>query len=242
MNLQKPIFKLVTLLLVLFLVLPAQISASDNSNQLGCRTVFKDKFSGANLKSGWTYVDPNNDVALSLRDRRGFLRLSTDAPFGNDLYINSTNGARLLRDLDTAEFVIETNVTFQPQGDYHGGGIFIWQDASNFIRFERGLGINGTGVYFAVNDNNNFNYTYVATNASTITLKLVRTGSAFDGYMREPEGAWKRVGSFDVPFATTLQVGLHLVAEHGVPPTVIDYDYYVISTCNTAMTGSESEN
>ncbi len=207
--------------------------ATSASQDLGCKTVFRDNFNRAQLKPGWTYTDPNADVTLSLQARHGFLRLSTLATGDNNLAGTSLNGARLLRPLSSDDYVVETTISTTPTNDYHGGGLVVWVDSTRFLRLERGLGLFGPGVIFAAQDGENFRLDggFLTTYATTLKLRIVRAGDHFLAFMREPNSKWKLVGSYTLDWSSQQQVGFDLITEFGPPQTTVDYDSFAVSTC-----------
>jgi hypothetical protein len=217
----------------------AQPVQAQNGGLPQCKTSFRDRFSSPNLRQGWAWTDPNNDVSYSLRTQRGVLRLSTTAGSDNNLALGSNNGARMLRPVSGEEFVIEAVISTNPIHDYHGGGLLLWQDDNNFVRLERGFGLNGQGVYFAQQSGANFEYTFAPTTDTTVRMRLIRTGSFVDAYIKDSSNTWKRVGNFQTALGTSLQAGVDLIAEFGAPPTVVDADEFTITTCESPNSENE---
>jgi beta-xylosidase len=157
--------------------------------------LFADDFKGA-LDPKWVWTDPNNDAQYDLKARSGFLRLT--APDGNDLapYTNY-DAPRLLRPVSD-NFLIETLVEFDPQEDYQGTGLLIWQDEDNFLRLEfcyGGLGGREKKVSFLKQEGGELELVEVTEDLpptiKRVELRIQRDGRRFTAWWREPGGAWQ---------------------------------------------------
>ncbi|MFN8442421.1 MAG: DUF1349 domain-containing protein [Caldilineaceae bacterium] len=210
----------------------SQISATSQQACVVCQALFHDNFQRRGIASDWSWVDPDEDVLHTTTARQGYLRLSTDSANGNNLAPGLMGAPRLLRPLSGDSFKISTQVEITPIHDYQGAGLLIWQDENHFIRLERGLGLNGQGVYFAKNDNGNFTYQFAATEVTALRLRLQRLGRIVVAWMKDDQTGWKVVGAVNALPSDDLQVGIIMVADFYSPPTTADFDYFAITTCS----------
>lgn len=223
------------------------LDESENSNRAApqactvCQVVFRDRFPQRGIDSSWTWTDPVNDVTRSTTARPGYLRFYTESPNGNNLAPGLMGAPRLLRPLNATNFKITTRVEITPIHDYQGAGLLIWQDNDNFIRLERGLGLNGQGVYFAKSDASGFTYQFAATETTNLQLRLQRIGRAVIAWMKVDQNGWQVVGAVNALPSSDLQVGLDMVADFWAPPTTADFDNFVITTCVNDSAEGEDE-
>jgi formylglycine-generating enzyme required for sulfatase activity/regulation of enolase protein 1 (concanavalin A-like superfamily) len=133
---------------------------------------FRDDFD-RKLEPGWQWIDPAGDSIMSLDAREGFLRITVTGY--HDLWSRNFNAPRLVREAD-GDFTVETKLAGPGRWC---GGILVWKDSSNHIRFERGphfrnelnlQGISGGRPWVAARD-------YVE--GDPTWLRLERKGSTF---------------------------------------------------------------
>ena len=95
---------------------------------------FRDQFDGK-LAEGWQWIDPLGNSTMSLDARRGFLRITVTGY--HDLWPanHNYNAPRLMREV-SGDFTIETEMAGPSRWC---GGLLVWKDQSNYVRFERGI-------------------------------------------------------------------------------------------------------
>lgn len=135
---------------------------------------FREDFDGK-LQPGWQWIDPKSDSTKSLDTRRGFLRITVTGKHdlwpGNDDF----NAPRLMREVE-GDFTIETKLTSPKRWS---GGLLVWKDSKNFIRFERGPHFRNE-LYLAVAVDDAFSFAardYVE--GDPTWLRLERRGTTF---------------------------------------------------------------
>jgi regulation of enolase protein 1 (concanavalin A-like superfamily) len=96
---------------------------------------------------------------------------------------------------------------------YHGAGLIVWQDPSNYLRLERAVGfINGrhhpyinyelrAGGRLAVSHG-------ITTEDHSLFLKLRRQGAAFSAWYSRDGRRWVELGRVDASFAERVDVGV----------------------------------
>jgi len=197
--------------------------------------VIFDDFNGPSLAPEWTWIDPGSDANYGLGVRPGFLRIST--PSNNDLIQgNNYDAPRLLRWV-SGDFDIRTLVEISPTNNYEGAGILIWQDDNNFLRLEYGYGglsaaESAHGIVFDRQANGKFEAVVpikdVPTTVTQVELRVQRAGNQFTTYWRKPDGFWQKVGTTTMQLAPQVEAGLVVIAQHKLPQTSADFDYFEI--------------
>ena len=99
--------------------------------------MFQDNFDEGILSSTWEWLDPKDDSTLTF-SRPGWLEIK--AMSGNDLQPKSNlNAPRLLyAETVSGDFAMESRISAPGNGGFQSGGLLIWKDEDNFLRFERG--------------------------------------------------------------------------------------------------------
>jgi len=185
---------------------------------------FTDQFDNPPLNAGWTWVDPLGDSSYSLTANPGSLRLSTP-DHGHDLYMNF-DAPRLVRTA-SGNFDIKTKVTINPQYNYQGAGLLIWQDVDNYIRLERTL-VSGVDLWYRVNGN--YQGKEIPFSTSPVYLKISRAGNDFTASYSTNNSSWTNVLTVNFPANSSLQVGLVLLNEWQDHPISADFDFFELTT------------
>jgi len=95
---------------------------------------FRDEFD-RKLAPGWQWIDPLGNSTMSLEARPGFLRITVTGY--HDLWPANHNysAPRLMREV-SGDFTIETEIAGPKRWC---GGLLVWKDQNNYVRFERGI-------------------------------------------------------------------------------------------------------
>ena len=101
---------------------------------IACNYQFRDEFNGK-LKPGWQWIDLRGDSSMSLDARPGFLRITVSGY--HDLWPanRNYNAPRLMRKM-AGDFTIETKMAGPSRWC---GGLLVWKDQNNYVRFERAI-------------------------------------------------------------------------------------------------------
>jgi hypothetical protein len=186
---------------------------------------FSDQFNSTSLSPGWTWVDPLGDSSYSLTANPGHLRLYTPDG-GHDLYMN-LDAPRMMQTI-TGDFTISTKVTIDPQFNYQGAGLLLWQDANNYVRIERTL-VSGIDVWYRLNGQ--FGGSEEPYSASpTIYLKILRIGDRTEALYSEDNVTWISLHVFGGFFLSeSIQAGLVLINQWQDNPIWADFDYFAVA-------------
>ena len=99
--------------------------------------LFHDDFDEGVLSSSWEWFDPRDDSVLAF-SRPGWLEIK--AISGNDLQPRSNLNAPRLFYVEAAsgDLALETSISAPRDGKFQSGGLLVWKDDDNFLRFEKG--------------------------------------------------------------------------------------------------------
>ncbi|MCX6028442.1 MAG: hypothetical protein NT169_03945 [Chloroflexi bacterium] len=198
------------------------------------------------LDRSW-YGQGGVNAEINVEARPGFLRFT--APSGNDLFPDTNFDAPTRFRVIGGDFTLETVVEFDPQEDYQGAGLFIWQDQDNFVRLERcfgGLGGGESGICFLKVANGGPEVIAssgdMPTTAGRVALRLQKANNRVAAWWRDAasgaSGAWQTVGSTEIALpggpqplgSKGLRAGMLLCVEQGAAEISADFDYLRITS------------
>ena len=199
------------------------------SQGYGEKILFHDEFDEGVLSSSWELRDPKYDSTLTFA-RPGWLEIK--AISGNDLQPKSNlNAPRLLHaKAVSGDFAIETSISAPKNGRFQSGGLLIWKDEDNFLRFERGTWGADTvilqkreyGIFGHIVD--------LFFEENPAYLRMERRKSCYKALISEDKKKWKEVCSFNFDASDPLGVGIHAICMGiDLPPTITDFDYFKLS-------------
>jgi regulation of enolase protein 1 (concanavalin A-like superfamily) len=185
-----------------------------------------DLFESSTLAPHWTWLDPLGDCYHSLTDQPGSLRIFVPDG-GHDLYLN-TDAPRLLQPA-SGDFGVQTQVTISPVHGYQGAGLVIWADAGNYVRLERAA--NGEQrVYLWYRDGGIYaSGGTTDVSATTVHLRIERSGSSFTGSYSLDGVDWTPVGTVGIQAGPTVRVGLDVIDEWQDNPIHADFAYFQVT-------------
>jgi regulation of enolase protein 1 (concanavalin A-like superfamily) len=96
---------------------------------------------------------------------------------------------------------------------YHGAGLIVWQDPSNYLRLERAVGIiNGLHqpyINYELREDGRLAVSHgITTEDRPLFLKLQRQGGAFRAAYSRDGRRWVDLGRVDASFAERVEVGV----------------------------------
>ena len=174
---------------------------------------------------GWgRVIDPSQDcdIALDRENERLMIRvpgtphvLSAEVP---QLPMNAprivrrvrgdfTAGVHVLGRLEPGRY---STTHYDP---YHGAGLIVWQDRSNYLRLERAVGfIKGRHrpyINYEVREGGRLAVSHgFTTEDAPLFLKLRRQGVAFSAWYSRDGRRWVALGRVDATFAERVEVGV----------------------------------
>lgn len=188
-------------------------------------TVFADEFDGPDLRSEWEWVNPGGDYSLS--SESGWLELR--AASGSNLYGRNFDAPRLLQEI-SGDFAAEIKMKAASGDQPSVGGILVWKDRENFIRFERGLHLE-YGIVLSGNMQGEWNFFGRGRLASDIVyLRLERMDDRLSAYCSSDGENWLTCGQVTFPVEDPVQVGIHAIGYVGIRggnvATATRFDYF----------------
>ena len=199
------------------------------SQAYGENILFHDDFDEGVLSSSWEWLDPKYDSVLTF-SRPGWLEIK--AISGNDLQPRSNlNAPRLLQaKAVSGDFAIETSISAPKNGRFQSGGLLIWKDEDNFLRFERGTWGADT-VILQKREHGIFGHIVdLFFEENPAYLRMERRKSSYKALISEDKEKWQEVCSFNFEASDPLGVGIHAICMGiDLPPTITDFDYFKLS-------------
>lgn len=171
------------------------------------------------LPRNWSWVDPLHDTDYDPEFVGGVWWMRSPGGGAHDLH-TTTNAPRLVQWV-CGDFAVETDLTLARTGSYQGAGLLVWQDASNFLRWE----VNDSGALRAFRMRGGVwtdmgNLTYLGAH---VRLRLQRVGQRLD-YLALVQGVWTYYGSLDLT-GGAVQVGPYLTNYGAAGAASATFDY-----------------
>jgi len=191
------------------------------------QTVFSDEFDGSILRSEWRWVNPRGNCSYELNSEPSWLKIQADS--GCDLYPGNFDAPRLLQGL-SGDFAIETKMASADEDTPTVGGLLVWKDENNYIRFERGMhGTNEIGLSGSVEGNwDHFGRGMLV--SDIIYLRIERIEDKLSAYCSNDGEDWLICGEVSFPIDYPIQIGVHAIgslgSRGGSMPTAIRFDYF----------------
>jgi tetratricopeptide (TPR) repeat protein/regulation of enolase protein 1 (concanavalin A-like superfamily) len=157
------------------------------------QTAFMDEFDGTTLGSEWEWNNPRD----------------------NSSYGGNFDAPRLLQEI-SGDFAAEVKLKAASDDLPSVGGLLVWRDRDNYIRFERGMHLkNEIGLSGSVQGEwNYFGRGMLA--SDTFYLRLERIGDRFSAYCSGDGQNWLTCGEVNFPAQDPIQVGIHAIGSVGL--------------------------
>lgn len=151
------------------------------------------------------------------------LGLQIIVPPDHDLFGLNRDAPRLLQTI-SGDFVIETKIA-DGEGGRKSGGLLVWKDEGNYIRFETSsswVGFNFcTSGYFRWQDGG------LPPVTKPPVLRLERQGHRFSAHCSLDGENWLTCGWVDLPMDDPIQVGIHALCPQS-PATLTRFEYFKV--------------
>jgi class 3 adenylate cyclase/tetratricopeptide (TPR) repeat protein/regulation of enolase protein 1 (concanavalin A-like superfamily) len=179
------------------------------------QTAFVEEFDGPGLRSEWEWVNPGGDSSYSLSRASEGNWLEVHAASGAHLYDwENFDAPRLLQEI-SGDFAVETRMKAASDNLPSVGGILIWKDQENFIRFERGMHFENE-IRFAGSVRDEYVTLGRGMLASDVLyLRLERMGDRLSAYCSSDGSNWFICGQVKFPIEDPIQVGVHAIGGTG---------------------------
>lgn len=195
---------------------------------------FTDNFTNPpGLSSGWTWVDSVGNATRGFTGDNSHYYISVPAGSSHDCWNTSLNCARLMRAITGANATFEIKVdgvTISQQHQYYG--LMLWQDNSNYIRFEfwtAGSGVQ-VNVYRIIGGNGDWTYSGQSyTMSATNYLRIINTGVRYELQYSANGSTWNTAYTFNQNGFTPSQAGIYTGNATGNPATTGNFDYFKVT-------------
>ena len=189
--------------------------------------IFIDEFDGSALDPRWQWTSPRDDCSYDLTSETGGLVIW--AASGCDLYRSNFDAPRLTQEI-SGDFAIGTKMAPISEETPTVGGLLIWKDKDNYIRFERGThGENEIHLSGSIEGEGDlFGRGMLA--SDILYLRLERIGDRISTYCSSDGENWMTCGEVSFPAGNPIQVGVHAIGSVGFRGgnmhTATRFDYF----------------
>jgi PKD repeat protein len=202
--------------------------------------VWRDDLNGNELGEWWNVLRRNDSLVVA----NGTVKLPTDP---GDIYeASNTAGNIVLRQAPSGPFTITAKLNHQGQVQYQQGGIIVYGDDDNYVKFARtatnAAGGNLTEIFEFIQEQNG-----TARNAFQDRMN-VPAGYPRDFYLRinwdgtqltaqqSQDGEnWTNVGRASTAFPESPQVGFYALSNGAAEPVEVLFDWFEVSGPNVPL-------
>jgi len=182
------------------------LEQAEVSEEFPC-LIFVDVFGESELEPSWVWVDEFADCSHSMLRAGGLEICSAN---GRDLYDLNLSAPRLMREM-SGDFAVEVTVSPASGEKPQMGGLLVWKDKDNFLRFESGAdGQNEMRLHGRIGEK----WQFVGRGllpCDDIHLRLERSGDEFSAYCSTDGDNWLTCGSVILPTEDPIQIGIHAI-------------------------------
>jgi hypothetical protein len=185
------------------------------------QSAFVDEFDGPDLNPEWEWMSPGGDFSYSLSNEAGWL----------DVRAASGSWPRLLQEI-SGDFAAEAKIKAASNDLPSVGGLWVWEDRENSIRFERGMDLENEISFSArvQGERNCLGRSMLA--SDVLHLRMERMGDTFSAYCSGDGVNWLTCGEVKFPAEDPIQVGIHAIGGVGLRggdmATATRFDYFKI--------------
>jgi class 3 adenylate cyclase/tetratricopeptide (TPR) repeat protein len=161
------------------------------------------------INESWKWIDGFNDGSYIISKEE----IEIQASNGRDLYNLNLSAPRLVYEMPR-DFVAEVIIGSVSEDKPQVGGLLIWKDKDNFIRFEKGTyGKREMRMMGYVNGKDQIagRGLLPASENDETYLRLERSGDEFTSYCSVNGENWFTCGKMTLPMEDPIQVGIHAI-------------------------------
>jgi len=171
---------------------------------------FTEDFGTQVVDQSWLWVDEFGDCSYRIISGSGLEICSAN---GRDLWHLNLSAPRLIRRI-SGDFAAEICISPASDDKPQIGGLLVWKDKDNFLRFEKGVhGRNEIRLEGYVDGEYRLagRGILVADEDQEIHLRLKRSGDVFTSYCGTDGENWFTYGKETLPMEDPIQVGIHAI-------------------------------
>lgn len=192
-------------------------------------TAFVDEFDRPALKSAWEWVNSKGDSSYRLLSEANGLEVCSSS--GSDLWRRNSDAPRLLREL-SGDFTVEVKLKAVSEDLPSVGGVLIWKDEENYIRFERGMHGKDEIRLLGNVQSERAHFGRGMLTSDILYLRLERIGDRISAYCSSNGENWMTCGEVDFSAEDPIQVGIHAIGSVGLRGAYMDtatrFDYFKV--------------
>jgi len=167
-----------------------------------------DEFNTETIESSWNWLDEFRDCSYRIFDEGGLEICATN---GRDIYELNISAPRLMRDT-SGNFAVEVNVSPAANDKPHIGGLLIWKDKYNFLRFDMGeYGPCAVRLQGYVDGEHQVAGRGLLPSSGETSLRLEHSGDEFTSYCSADGENWFTCGKITMPVDDPIQIGIHAI-------------------------------
>jgi len=169
---------------------------------------FADDFNSEVVDSSWNWIDEFKDCAYQLNGGDGLVICAAN---GRDLGHLNLSAPRLMQET-ASNLAVEVCILPASDDKPQIGGLLVWKDRDNFLRFEKGT-IGQKGVAFGGYVNGEWQlagHGLIPHDGET-HLRLERLGDQFSAYCSADGEDWLTCGKMTLPMDDPIQIGIHAI-------------------------------
>ncbi len=185
---------------------PAEIS------DIFIQTAFVDEFDGQDLMSEWKWVNPRGDSSYSFSSAGKWLEMRAASRSG---LWEEFHAPRLLQEL-SGDFAVEVWMKASSDDLPSVGGLLVWKDEDNYIRFERGMHLENEISLSSCIQGKYDRFGRGRLPSDIVYLRLERIGDVFSAYCSDDGENWLTCGYMDFPADDPIKVGIHAIGGAGL--------------------------
>jgi beta-xylosidase len=179
-----------------------------------------DDFNSPTLDSRWSWVREDSGL-WSLTNNPGYLQITSNG----SLYQTINNKKNILiTPAPMGDFRVTTKVHASPSENYHGAGVYLYQDDDNYVGVLR-IYADGQRVGFRTEVAGVTSSSYVDVTQDTLLLRVVKEGDEISGWLSEDDGAtWEYISKISLTL-TNPKIGLSSRMGPTMTPLTADFDW-----------------
>ena len=183
-------------------------------SEIFTQTTFVDEFDGPDLMSEWEWVNPNGDSSYGFSKDGNWLEMR--ATSGSGLWNSNFHAPRLLQEV-SGDFALEVEIKASSDDMPSVGGLLIWVERDNLIRFERGFLLENEVTFIGRIHSEYDCFGRGRLTSEILHLRLERKGDVFSAYCSDDGENWLTCGCMDFPAEDPIKVGICAIGFSWLP-------------------------
>jgi tetratricopeptide (TPR) repeat protein/regulation of enolase protein 1 (concanavalin A-like superfamily) len=171
------------------------------------RLSFADEFEKEEMDSSWVWIDEFGDCACKISEANG---LEIHAANRRDLLELNLSAPRFMREI-SGDFAVEACISATTDEKPQIGGLLVWKDRDNFLRFDKGVYGQHEIRLHVCKDGQQQKIGRGFLMREEIHLRLERIDNLFSAYCSADGQNWLTCGKLTMPMDNPVQIGIHAI-------------------------------